>query len=225
MVKVVILNTSAAFLGEHPTGVWLEEVAAPYYHFKDAGMEVVLASTLGGPVPIDGGSMAEGFFTAASKRFQHDAKAVSELGHTVKLSSLDLKTVDALYIAGGHGTCVDFHDNAGVKTAIETLYAAGKVVAADCHGPIALAQCKKPDGTPLVAGLKCTGFSNSEEDAVQLTGAVPFLIETKFKEQGGKYEAAADWHSHATVDGNLICGQNPQSSDACAIAVLAFLKK
>jgi putative intracellular protease/amidase len=225
MVKVVILSTSAAFLGEFPTGVWIEEVAAPYYHFKDAGYEVVIASTAGGPVPIDGGSMAEGFFTDAAKKFMHDAAAVGELGHSIKLSTLDLSSVHAIYLAGGHGTCVDFHDNKDVKKAIETIYAAGNVVAADCHGPIALAQCNKPDGTSLVKGLKCTGFSNSEEAAVQLTSAVPFLIETKFKELGGEYSAAADWNSSVTVDGNLICGQNPQSSDECALAVIAFLKK
>jgi putative intracellular protease/amidase len=225
MVKIVILSTSAAYLGEHPTGVWLEEVASPYYHFKGKGHEVVLASIAGGAVPIDGGSLAGDFFTDACKKFMHDGEAVAALGHTVKLTALDLNSVDVLYLAGGHGTCVDFADNKDLKKAIETIYAAKKIVAADCHGPIALAQCNKPDGTPLVKGLKCTGFSNSEEDAVQLTSAVPFLIETRFKEQGGKYEAKPDWNSHATVDGNLICGQNPQSSDECALAVIAFLKK
>jgi len=224
MVKVVIVNTSASHLGSHPTGVWLEETATPYYKFKEAGYTVEMASIAGGPVPIDAGSMGENFFTAACKKFMHDAEAVGALGHTTKLSTIDWATVDALYLAGGHGTCVDFHDNADLKKAIETVFAAGKVVAADCHGPIALAQCAKPDGTPLVKGKKVTGFTNAEEAAVQLTDAVPFLIETKFKEQGGDFSNAADWNSHATVDGNLICGQNPQSSDACADAVIAALK-
>ena len=131
---------------------------------------------------------------------------------------------DCLYLAGGHGTCTDFVDNKPLKAAIEGMLAAGKVVAADCHGPIALAQCVKKDGSPLVQGMCVTGFCDSEEAAVQHTGHVPFLIEAKFKELGAKYEKAADWNPKACVSGNLITGQNPQSSEACAKAVLAKLK-
>lgn len=222
--KIVILSTSAAYLGEHATGLWLEEAAAPYYLFKEAGHEVVLASTKGGPVPLDGGSLAGGFLTDASKKFLHDSEAMALLSHTVKITDVDMDTVAALYLAGGHGTCVDFVGNPDVRTPVEQLYAAGKIVAADCHGPIALIECKKPDGTPLVAGLKCTGFTDTEEEAVGLTKAVPFLIEAEFKKQGGKFERSDDWNSHATVDGNLITGQNPQSSEECAKLVLAALK-
>ena len=135
-----------------------------------------------------------------------------------------LMSYDAIYLAGGHGCCTDFADNKTLKIAIEGMYKAGKIVAADCHGPIALAQCVKPDGSPLVKGLTCTGFSDAEEAVVQQTGNVPFLIETKFKELGAKYEKAADWNSKACTDGNLVTGQNPQSSEACAKAVLAKLK-
>jgi putative intracellular protease/amidase len=136
---------------------------------------------------------------------------------------VDAASLDCLYLAGGHGCCSDFVSEATLKTAVEAVYAAGKIVAADCHGPIGLAQCVKPDGTPLVAGLAVTGFSDSEEGVVQQTGNVPFLIEAKFKEQGGLYESAADWNSKVCVAGNLITGQNPQSSDACAEAVVAAL--
>lgn len=223
MVKVVIVTTSACKMCKHDTGLWLEEAAAPYYAFLDKKYEVVMASTAGGPVPIDAGSMGEGFFTEACKKFMHDPAAVGALSHTVKLADIDLSTVDALYFAGGHGTCTDFVDNADIKNAIEKAYAANKVVAADCHGPVALAQCNKPDGTPLVKGLAVTGFSNSEEDAVQMSGDVPFLIETKFKEQGAKFSKGDDWSSHVQVDGKLITGQNPQSSEACAAAVIAAL--
>lgn len=224
MVKVVIVNTSAAFLGDHPTGLWLEETAAPYYVFKEAGFEVVLASTKGGPVPIDAGSMGEGFFTDAAKKFMHDAAAYGALAHSVALKDVDFGSVDCIYLSGGHGTCVDFVDNAELKAAVEKVYSSDKVVAADCHGPIGLAHCCKPDGTPIVAGVKCTGFSNSEEDAVGLTKAVPFLIETKFKEQGAEWSVGADWNSNVAVAGKLITGQNPQSSDECAKAVVAALK-
>jgi putative intracellular protease/amidase len=137
----------------------------------------------------------------------HDAAAVGALSHTTAIADVDFATVDAVYLAGGHGTCADFVDNATLKAAIETVYGAGKPVAADCHGPIALAQCVKADGSPLVAGGPVTGFSDSEEAAVGLTDVVPFLIETKFKEQGGEYVSAADWNSQIAVAGNLYTGQ------------------
>mmetsp|Transcript_22324 Transcript_22324/g.26857 ORF Transcript_22324/g.26857 Transcript_22324/m.26857 type:complete len:230 (-) Transcript_22324:196-885(-) len=223
--QVVIISTSAStFAGDLPTGVWLEELATPYYLFKDAGFEVTVASPAGGPIPVDAGSMGEGFFTDACKKFMHDAEAVGKMSHSVKLATLEPKITDydAIYLAGGHGTCTDFVDNAVLKSCIEKMYStAGKAVAADCHGPIALAQCTKADGSPLVKDLKCTAFSNSEEAAVQLTEKVPFLLETKFKELGAKFETGGDWTSHAVVDGALITGQNPQSSEACAKALLA----
>lgn len=126
-------------------------------------------------------------------------------------------------MTGGHGTCVDFVNNSVLKEAIETMYSSKKVVGAVCHGPTCLPDCNKPDGTPLVQGLTVTGFADSEEEAVQLTSIVPFLLEKKLKELGGKYEKADDWNSKVCVDGNLITGQNPQSSDECAAAVIKML--
>eukprot|EP00616_Rhizochromulina_sp_CCMP1243_P009784 CAMPEP_0118969984 /NCGR_PEP_ID=MMETSP1173-20130426/6976_1 /TAXON_ID=1034831 /ORGANISM="Rhizochromulina marina cf, Strain CCMP1243" /LENGTH=229 /DNA_ID=CAMNT_0006919285 /DNA_START=71 /DNA_END=760 /DNA_ORIENTATION=+ len=221
--KVCIVLTSAAFLGDHATGLWLEELSTPFYQFKEAGFEVVLASPKGGPCPIDAGSMSGDFFTESGRKFVQDPEAMGALSHSVALESVDLASVDALYLAGGHGTCVDFVGNSVLKGAVESLFSAGKVVAADCHGPIGLAECVKPDGTPLVAGLACTGFSDSEEAAVGLTGAVPFLIEARFKELGAEYQAADDWNSKCCVAGNLVTGQNPQSSEACASAVVELL--
>lgn len=129
----------------------------------------------------------------------------------------------AIYLTGGHGTCIDFIDSKALKAAVETVYANDKIVAADCHGPVGLAGCNKPDGTPLVAGKVVTGFTNSEEDAVQLTEKVPFLIETKFIEQGAKYEKGDDWAPKVCVDGKLVTGQNPASSEACAKEVCKLL--
>jgi len=234
MPKVLIVNTSASSFKGGPTGVWLEEVAAPYYIFTEAGVEVDMANIEGGPSPIDAGSMGEGFFTDYCKKFMHDPKAFGMFSHQKKLADVmtawnlgkpdGLMSYDAIYLAGGHGCCTDFVDNKTLKSAIEGMYKAGKIVAADCHGPIAFAQCVKPDGSPLVQGLTCTGFSDSEETAVQQTGNVPFLIETKFKELGAKYEKGDDWNPKACTDGNLVTGQNPQSSEACVKAVLAKLK-
>jgi len=224
MVKIVMVCTSAGELKGHPTGLWLEELATPYYLFIAQGYDVIVASPAGGPVPIDKNSLGEGFFTHAAKLFLHDADAVGLISHTTKLDTIDFASgVDAIYMTGGHGTCVDFVDNPTLKAGIESMYAAGKVVAADCHGPICLAECYKADGTPLVAGLQVTGFTDSEEDAVQLTSVVPFLIETRFKELGAKFEKADDWNPKVCVDGNLVTGQNPQSSDDCAKAVIQLL--
>jgi len=156
----------------------------------------------------------------------HDAAAVGALCHTGKLDTFSFPgDFDAIYLPGGHGTCVDFIGNASVKSAIETMYRAGKVVATVCHGPISLVECTNEDGTPLVQGKTVTGFSNSEEAAVGFTDAVPVLIETKFKEQGANFEKGDDWTSKVCVDGNLITGQNPQSSEEAAKAVLEVLSK
>lgn len=155
---------------------------------------------------------------------QHDADAIGELCHSTKLDSIDFSSgIDAIFMCGGHGTCTDFHDNAVLKSAIETLYAADKVVSAVCHGPVCLPQCNKPDGTPLVNDKVVTGFKDSEEVAVGLQDIVPFMLESKLKEKGGKYESGDDWSSKVCVDGKLVTGQNPQSSEACAAAVISLL--
>lgn len=222
--KIAIVCTSATDLNGHETGLWMEELASPYYIFLEAGYEVVLVSPKGGPIPIDTGSMAEAFFTEPSRRFLHDAAAMRLMNHSLKTEAVDWAGIDAIYLPGGHGTCVDFVDNPPLKTAIETMYANGKIVSSVCHGPTALVDCLQPDGTtPLVSGKVVTGFSDSEESAVQLASLVPFLLESKLKELGGKYEKAEDWNVKVCVDGKLITGQNPQSSEAVAKAVVELL--
>lgn len=215
-VKVVIICTSASELQGHPTGLWLEEAAVPYYTFRDKGFQVILASIKGGEIPIDKASLSGDFFVETSKKFMEDEQAQSKLQNSIALKDVDFKDVDAIYLAGGHGTCVDFVGNAELKKIIEAQYASDKIVAADCHGPIALAECNGPDGKPIVAGKKVTGFSDSEENGVQLTSKVPFLIEAKFKEQGANVVTGKDWTSNVCVDGKLFTGQNPQSSEALA---------
>lgn len=221
---VVIVCTSASDLKGHPTGVWIEEFAAPYYIFKEAGFDVVLASVAGGPIPLDAASMGDGFFTAYSKQFMHDPVGIGALSHSVPVAAVDWsKDVDCIYLPGGHGTCVDFVDNPALKAAVETVYASNKIVAAVCHGPIGLCDCLKPDGTPLVAGKTVAGFADSEEHAVQLQDLVPFLLESKLKELGGKYEKVDNWNSKVCVDGKLVTGQNPQSSEEAARMVVSML--
>ncbi|KAA8491635.1 Glyoxalase 3 [Porphyridium purpureum] len=223
MVKVVIVSTSASDLKGHATGLWIEECATPYYMFKAKGFDVVLASTSGGAIPIDATSMADAFFTDASKRFLHDAEAMGAFSHSIKVSTIDWAGVDAIYMAGGHGTCVDFVQSTELHDAIAHIYKMGKIVAADCHGPIALCHVSKPDGTPLLQGVTATGFADSEEVAVQLDKIVPYMLEAKMKELGAKYEKADDWNPKVCVDGKIVTGQNPQSSEVCAEAVIQLL--
>lgn len=226
MPAVAIVCTSAHELKGHPTGLWLEECAAPYYLFHGAGYTVTLASPKGGPVPIDAGSLAGDFLTEAAKKFLNDPAAMGALSHTTRLAEVDVKSLDAIFFCGGHGTCAagDFVDHPSVKAAIEGMHSSSKVVAAVCHGPICLPQCVKPDGkTPLVKGLKVAGFSDSEEKAVSLDSKVPFLLESKLKELGALYEKADDWHPKVVVDGKLVTGQNPQSSELVANAVMKLL--
>lgn len=155
---------------------------------------------------------------------QHDAEAIGQLSHSTKLDSIDFSSgIDAIFLCGGHGTCADFTANPALKSAIETLYAANKIVSAVCHGPNGLPQCNKPDGTPLVKDKVVAAFSNKEEHAVGLQDLVPFLLESKLRELGAKYESSDDWNCKVCVDGNLVTGQNPQSSEACAAAVISAL--
>jgi putative intracellular protease/amidase len=220
----VIVCTSASELNGHKTGVWVEECAVPYYLFREKGFQVVLASIQGGEIPIDQASLAGDAYVAAAKRLmEDDADALGKLQNSIALSDIDFSTVDAIYLAGGHGTCVDFVADLNLKQAVETVYGSDKIVAADCHGPIGLAQCLKPDKSPLVAGKTVTGFTNAEEDAVGLTSKVPFLIETKFIELGATFKAGDDWKPNICIDGNLFTGQNPASSEELAKAVAKAL--
>lgn len=185
---------------------------------------MAIASPKGGPIPIDSNCMAPDFFTEPSKKFMHSAAAIGKLSHSLKVDEIDFSDIDVIYLTGGHGTCVDFINNPGLTQKIESMANVNdNVVAAVCHGVLGLVDCKKEDGTPLVAGKSITGFADSEEEAVGLTKVVPFLLETKLKEQGATYSKTSDWGSKVCVDGKLITGQNPQSSEECAKAVIAML--
>ena len=217
---VLFVHTSAKHFGGKETGVWLEESATPYYHFtQDKKFKVEFANILGGASPIDPASKNQPFFTKEAQRFIDDPIAYQLFCTQKKLDSVNPLEYDALFLVGGHGTVVDFTVNKTLKASIESCLAAGKIVAAVCHGPIALAQCEKPSGEPLLQGMRVTGFSNSEEEAVKYTSQMPFLLESKFKELGADYHKGDDWSSNVCVDGNLVTGQNPQSSKECASVV------
>ncbi len=226
-MKILMVLTSHAELGNtgKKTGFWLEEFAAPYYVFKDAGADITLASPLGGQPPLDPKSDEPDSQTEATRRFKADIPAQDALAHSVKLSSVSAETFDAVFYPGGHGPLWDLAEDADSINLIETLYAADKIVAAVCHAPGVLRHAKAANGSPLVKGKQVTGFTNTEEAAVQLTDVVPFLVEDAMGENGGIYSKAADWQPHVVTDGNLITGQNPASSEAAAHEVLRQLEE
>jgi putative intracellular protease/amidase len=226
-MRILMVLTSHDRLGEtgQKTGFWLEEFAAPYYIFKDANAEITLASPNGGQPPLDPKSDAPDGQTAATQRFKTDVEAQAALANTVKLSDISPDKFDAVFYPGGHGPLWDLAEDQCSIALIETMYAAGKPIAAVCHAPAILRHPKTPNGSPLVKDKSVTGFSNSEEDAVQLSAIVPFLLEDELKRKGATYSKADDWQPYAVIDGNLITGQNPASSEAVAQAVLEQIQR
>jgi len=224
-MKIVMVLTSYDKLGDtgKKSGLWLEEFAAPYYLFKDVGAEITLTSPKGGQPPLDPKSDDPASQTSAIQRFKNDKVAQQALANTVKLSNIKAEDYDAVFYPGGHGPLWDLSEDRDSIALIETLHAAGKSVAAVCHGPAVFRHTKMPDGLPLVQGKSVTGFANTEEAAIGLTGIVPFLVEDLLKNNGGNYSKAEDWRSYVVTDGNLITGQNPASSEAAARALLEKL--
>jgi putative intracellular protease/amidase len=218
MKKVLMVLTSHDQLGNtgRKTGFWLEELAAPYYAFKDAGAEVVLASPLGGQPPLDPKSNEPSFQTDLTRRFELDAAAKQQLATTLRLDSVDQADFDTVFYPGGHGPLWDLAEDRHSIALIESFVASDKPVALVCHAPGVLRHVKTPAGRPLVEGKKVTGFTNTEEEAVGLTQVVPFLVEDELKAKGGVYSSGPDWSSYVVRDGLLITGQNPASSAAAA---------
>ena len=221
-MNILIVLTSHDTLGStgRKTGFWLEELAAPYYALKEAGARLVLASPQGGQPPLDPKSNEPAFQTAQTRRFEADAAATAELANTVRLDSVSHDDFYAVFYPGGHGPLWDLAEDPHSIALIESFVAAGKPVALVCHAPGVLRHVKNADGTPLVQGRKVTGFANSEEAAVELTDIVPFLVEDELKAKGAMYSRGDDWAPYVVVDGLLITGQNPASSEAAAKALL-----
>ncbi len=225
-MKVLIVLTSHDRLGDtgRKTGFWLEEFACPYYILKDAGVQVTLASPNGGQPPLDPKSNEPDSQTDYTRRFDNDPVAQNELANTEKLAKMKMENFDAIFYPGGHGPLWDLHSDKDSISLIEGFIAAGKPVAAVCHAPAVLLKAKDQNGDPLVKGKKVTGFSNSEEAAVELTDVVPYLVEDQLVALGGLYEKVEDWNPLAVVDGLIITGQNPASSAAVAEALIKAIK-
>ena len=224
--RILMIVTSNARMGDagQPTGLWAEELAVPYYALADAGVEVMLASPAGGPAPIDPGSVKPvGQNDPVVERFLADTVLQARIAATPKASEFDGAAFDAVFFPGGHGTMWDLPVDAGVTRAVERAFADGKLIASVCHGAAGLVTARRPDGQSIVKDLRVNSFTDAEEKAVGLEKVVPFLLETRLRELGGRFEGAANWQPFALRDGQLITGQNPQSSHLVAQSLLAAL--
>ncbi|WP_419211617.1 type 1 glutamine amidotransferase domain-containing protein [Maribacter sp. X9] len=224
-MNVLFVSTSHDKLGDtgKKTGFWIEEFASPYYSLLDKGVNITIATPKGGQAPIDPSSDTEDAQTEATKRYWDDTEAQERIANTKVLADMDASDFDAVFYPGGHGPLWDLANDATSVKLIETFNEQEKPIGFVCHAPAALKNVKAKDGSPLVKGKKVTGFTNSEEKAVQLTDVVPFLVEDMLKENGGIYSKKEDWAAYAVQEGNLITGQNPASSELVAEKLLAAL--
>jgi len=221
--RILLIVTSNSQMGDtgKRTGFWAEELAVPYFALRDAGAFVDIASPMGGPVPVDPGSIKpKGENAPIVERYLGDASLQDQLKESRRVSLLDVAGYDAIFFPGGHGTMWDLPTDAGVTSAVEAAYAQGKVIASVCHGAAGLVAAKRPDGAPIVQGVRINSFTDAEEAAVGLTGVVPFPLEGRLRELGAKFEGAPMWQAFAVRDGQFVTGQNPQSSELVAHQLL-----
>ncbi|MET8234644.1 type 1 glutamine amidotransferase domain-containing protein [Micromonospora sp. NPDC005298] len=225
MTKVLMVLTSHDQLGDtgDKTGFWLEELATPYYRFRDAGWDVTLASPRGGRAPLDPKSTEPDFQTDETRRFEADAEAKRQLDATVRLDSVAVEDFDTVFYPGGHGPLWDLAEDDNSVKLIERVVAAGKPIALVCHAPGVLRHCTTPDGEPLVAGRRVTGFTDSEEGAMGLTTVVPFLVEDELVAKGGEFSKAGNFEPYVVTDGLLVTGQNPASSGPAADHLISLV--
>jgi putative intracellular protease/amidase len=223
-MKILMVLTSHDQLGEtgHKTGFWLEEFAAPYFVFRDAGVELTLASPNGGQPPLDPKSDLAESQTPAMTRFKKDEEAQKALSQTSKLANMRAVDFDTIFYVGGHGLMWDLAESPVSIALLESFYNSGKPIALACHSPGVLRHVTY-QGVPLVKGKHVTGFTNGEEEEMQLTKIAPFLVEDELMRLGAIFEKKADWQPFSVVDGLLVTGQNPASSTSSALALLELL--
>ena len=226
-MKVLMVLTSHDQLGNtgRKTGFWLEELAAPYYVFKDSGAEIILASPKGGRPPLDPKSNEPEFRTDLTRRFEKDVAAEAQLDKTARLGSVRQESFDTVFYPGGHGPMWDLVEDKNSIQLIEAFLAAGKPIALVCHAPGALRHVKTTDGKPLVQGKEVTGFTNGEEETVGLTKVVPFLVEDEMLKLGAVFSKKSNWAVHVVSDGLLTTGQNPASSGPAAKVLIEKLNE
>jgi putative intracellular protease/amidase len=220
--KALLILTSHTELGTtgRGTGFYYDEMATPYWALVDAGFEVDIASVKGGEAPPDPKTLvAPDKRPPMVARFMGDAGAMEKLRTTPKAEDMDGRAYQCVFLPGGHGTMWDF-DTATIGKIVSDAWAAGAVVGAVCHGPSGLLQAKRPDGEPLVKGLRVNSFTDAETDQIGLVGIEPFLLESRLRDLGAKFECSGNFTSHAVRDGRLVTGQNPQSTEAIAALLI-----
>jgi putative intracellular protease/amidase len=224
-MKVLMVLTSHDQLGNtgRKTGFWLEELAAPYYVFKDSGAQITLASPKGGRPPLDPKSNEPDFQTDLTRRFEQDADANAQLDRTLRLESVRHDDYDTIFYPGGHGPMWDLAEDTNSIRLLESVVAAGKTFAVVCHSTGALRHVRTPEGNLFVEGKTVTGFTDGEEDAVGLSKIVPFLVEDEMLRLGATFSKVKNWGVHTVADGKLITGQNPASSGPAARLLIAAL--
>ncbi len=223
-MRILMVLTSHNQLGDtgRKTGFWLEEFAAPYFVFRDAGAQLTLTSPNGGQPPLDPKSDLPENQTSAMARFKQDSEAQKALSHTVRLADVKAEDFDTVFYVGGHGPLWDLAESADSIALIKSFYNSGKPVALVCHSPGVLHRVTC-NGAPIVKGKRVTGFTNDEEEAMHLTNVVPFLVEDELKRLGAIFEKAPAWQPFSIVDGRLLTGQNPASSTGAAEALLKLV--
>jgi putative intracellular protease/amidase len=220
---LMVVSSCGTMDGGQPTGAWLEELAASYFVFADAGCEITIASPHGGKAPLDPLSLEEPWLTSSGKRFNADLVATGKLERSVALAEAASRHFDAVYCVGGAATAWDFPGDGHLAAIVGRLHAGHQPVAGVCHGVLGLTGAHTPSGKPIVAGRAVTGISNAEEVLTGFDKLVPVLPETRLGELGGRYSCAAPLAEHVVVDGNVLTGQNPASAEPLARAVLAQL--
>jgi putative intracellular protease/amidase len=215
---LMVVTNHTTITDDHKTGLWLEEFAVPYNEFKHHGYDVKVTSILGGEVPLDPNSIPP-------EKNAEWAEAEKELTNTAKVTKDDATGFDAIFLPGGHGTMFDFPNNETLLYILQQFAEENKVIGAVCHGPAGLVNVTYKDGTPLVKGKKVSAFTDSEEREMKLDVHMPFLLESKLREKGGQFQSGANWTDFSVRDGNLVTGQNPQSSKSAAEKVVEALEK
>jgi putative intracellular protease/amidase len=226
-MKIAIVSTSHTQLGDtgRKTGLWLEELAIPYYIFKEIGATLTISSPLGGPVPLDPKSESILASTPTIRRFQKDPEAISDLAHSTPLETLKAENFDMIYVCGGHGALWDLPENTALRALLEDFSRQHKIIGVVSHGVAALLNLQNGMGEAFVKGRKLTAFSNSEQQVAGLTAVVPFSLESTLVAAGASYTKGPDFRNYTVTDGSLVSGQNPISAQEVSRAMLALLKE
>ena len=210
---------------ENKTGVWLEDLAAPYFILKDSGEFVTIASPLGGQIPLDKNSQSAASVTDSTKRFQQDAQAMYHFSHSLPLNEINTATFDLLFLVGGYGAMWDFKDNKWLNEIIHNFDNDEKPIGLVGHAVAALVSLTTNEMQPFVKGIKLTAFSNDEETAAALNEKPPFSLETRLISLGALYSKGQDFKNYVVTHHNIITGQNPASSAETAKQIISLVKK